>query len=49
MQGRTSSICEDALIAATAWVHEFVVITRDVADFEGFGVRVFNPFQFRDD
>ncbi|MGD0763971.1 MAG: PIN domain-containing protein [Roseiarcus sp.] len=49
MQGRSSSIYEDALIAATALVHELVVITRDVADFKGFGVRVIDPFGFRDD
>ena len=29
----------DALIAATAWVHGMTVVTRNVADFEGLGVR----------
>jgi toxin FitB len=46
MQRRSDSIYEDALIAATALVHDFVVVTRDVADFEGFGARVLDPFQF---
>jgi predicted nucleic acid-binding protein len=46
MHRRSDSIYEDALIAATALVHEFVVVTRDVADFEGFGARVLDPFHF---
>ncbi len=32
------------LIAATARVHGLTVVTRNVRDFEGTGVRVFNPF-----
>ena len=46
MQRRSDSIYEDALIAATALVHDFVVVTRDIADFEGFGARVLDPFHF---
>ncbi|MFZ2109976.1 MAG: type II toxin-antitoxin system VapC family toxin [Roseiarcus sp.] len=46
MQRRSDSIYEDALIAATALVHDFVVVTRDVADFEGFGAKVLDPFHF---
>jgi predicted nucleic acid-binding protein len=46
MQRRSDSIYEGALIAATALVHDFVVVTRDVADFEGFGARVLDPFHF---
>jgi predicted nucleic acid-binding protein len=34
----------DALIAATAREHHMVVVTRNVRDFEGTGVQVFNPF-----
>jgi toxin FitB len=34
----------DALIAATALVHRKVVVTRDVAAFEGSGVEVLNPW-----
>jgi len=46
MQRRSDSIYEDAWIAATGLVHDFVVVTRDVADFEGFGARVLDPFHF---
>jgi len=35
----------DALIAATAWRHGLVLATRNVRDFEGFGVAVINPFE----
>ena len=34
----------DALIAATALVHGFAVVTRNVADFAPTGVRVVNPW-----
>ncbi|MBZ9653946.1 type II toxin-antitoxin system VapC family toxin [Phyllobacterium lublinensis] len=34
----------DAMIAATALVHGMTVVTRNVADFESTGVRVFNPW-----
>jgi toxin FitB len=34
----------DALIAATALVHNLTVVTRNVRDFEGIGVAVFNPW-----
>ena len=33
----------DALIAATALVHDLTVVTRNVADFEPAGVRIMNP------
>lgn len=35
----------DALIAATAWVHGFVVVTRNEGDFEGTGVHTLNPWE----
>lgn len=35
----------DALIAATALVHDLTVVTRNVGDFEGTGVVVVNPWQ----
>lgn len=38
---------EDAMIAATALVHGLTVVTRNVRDFEPFGVTVFNPFTGR--
>ena len=34
----------DNLIAATALVHNLLVVTRNVKDFEVAGVRVFDPF-----
>jgi predicted nucleic acid-binding protein len=37
----------DALIAATAKVHGWTVITRNVKDFEPTGVRLVNPFAER--
>ncbi|TKT82970.1 type II toxin-antitoxin system VapC family toxin [Aquamicrobium sp. LC103] len=34
----------DALIAATAIVHGLTVVTRNIADFDGTGVAVLNPW-----
>jgi len=34
----------DALIAATAILHRFAVVTRNVADFQPMGVEVINPW-----
>ena len=36
----------DALIAATALVHDLTVATRNVKDFEPLGVRVFDPWDY---
>jgi len=49
MRRRPNSSHEDALIAATASVYDFTLVTRNVADFEGLGVRVFDPFRFLGD
>lgn len=46
MHGRSDDLYEDALIAATALVHGLTVVTRNVADFGGLGVRLFNPFEY---
>lgn len=34
----------DHLIAATAIVHDFTLVTRNIGHFEHTGVRLFNPF-----
>ena len=34
----------DALISATAWSQNLIVITRNTKDFESFGIETFNPF-----
>ncbi len=36
----------DALIAATALVHNMTVVTRNVADFEPTAVKILNPWDF---
>jgi toxin FitB len=41
----SDTLIEDAMIAATAEIHDLTVVTRNVRDFEAFGVRTFNPFQ----
>ncbi|MGO9752367.1 MAG: type II toxin-antitoxin system VapC family toxin [Solirubrobacteraceae bacterium] len=35
----------DSLIAATAFVHDLTVVTRNTSDFEGCGVRLLNPWE----
>ncbi|HTH79356.1 MAG TPA: type II toxin-antitoxin system VapC family toxin [Ramlibacter sp.] len=44
MHRASDTLYEDAMIAAVAKVHNFVVVTRNVADFKHFGVKVLNPF-----
>lgn len=44
MHKASDTLYEDAMIAATAKIHKFTVVTRNVADFKHFGVTVFNPF-----
>ena len=44
MKGRSIDKWEDGQIAATARVHRLTVATRNIKDFEGFEVKVFNPF-----
>jgi toxin FitB len=45
MHGTTHDVWEDALIAATALEKGATVVTRNVRDFESFGVKVLNPFE----
>lgn len=47
MHGRSDTLYEDAMIAATAQVHGLTVVTRNVRSFKPFGVAVFNPFGYR--
>jgi toxin FitB len=45
MHRRSDTLYEDAMIAATARMHNLTVVTRNVADFAPFGVNVLNPFK----
>ena len=45
MHRKSDTVYEDAMIAATATVHGFTVVTRNVADFKAFGVPLLNPFK----
>jgi predicted nucleic acid-binding protein len=44
MAGKPDDLSGDAMIAATARIHRLIVVTRNVKDFEGLGVEVFDPF-----
>ncbi|MBA3029655.1 MAG: type II toxin-antitoxin system VapC family toxin [Desulfobacteraceae bacterium] len=35
----------DAIIASTAHCHNLTLVTRNVSDFNGLSIQVFNPFQ----
>ncbi len=44
MHKQSDTVTEDAMIAATAIVNKLTVVTRNVNDFERFGVKIINPF-----
>lgn len=45
MHRQSDTLYEDAMIAATAQVHHLTVVTRNITDFQAFGVALFNPFE----
>ncbi len=47
MHGRSDTLIEDAMIAATARLHGLTIATRNVKDFANFGAKLFNPFTAR--
>ncbi len=44
MHKQSDTVYEDAMIAATALTHKLTVVTRNINDFERFGVKIINPF-----
>ncbi len=44
MHRKSTTLYEDAMIAATAKVHRLTVVTRNVSDFKALGVETMNPF-----
>ena len=44
MHRQSDHLIEDAMIAATATVHNLIVATRNIRDYRQFKVKTFNPF-----
>lgn len=47
MHKASDTLYEDAMIAAIAKVNRLIVVTRNVADFAAFGVKLLNPFEYK--
>lgn len=45
MHKKSERLIEDAMIAATARIHDLVVATRNERDFIDFDVQIYNPFK----
>jgi predicted nucleic acid-binding protein len=45
IQGRSDTLREDAMIAATARIHGLTIATRNERGFRSFAVPLFNPFR----
>lgn len=45
MHNKSDHLIEDAMIAATALIHNLNVVTRNVGDFQMLGVPTHNPFE----
>jgi predicted nucleic acid-binding protein len=43
MAGKQNELIEDAMIAAVAVVHRLILVTRNIKDFQSFGVQILNP------
>lgn len=43
-KGRSRPVV-DAVLAATAFKHDLVLVTRNIADYEDLGVAIFNPWE----
>jgi len=46
MHHQSDALFEDAMIAATAQVHQLTVVTRNTRDFAGFEVALLDPFSY---
>ena len=44
MHRQSDTLMQDALIAAVATVHRLTVVTRNIRDFQHFGIPTLNPF-----
>ena len=44
MHRQSAALSQDAMIAAVARIHGLAVVTRNVRDFEHFGVEILDPF-----